>query len=75
MKFDPPTVEIAPGDSVIWTNKDDRDHTVSAADGSFKSESLQHGETFKHVFKKPGKFSYSCSLHPRMKGTVIVKGD
>jgi plastocyanin len=75
MQFDPPELQIAPGDTVVWTNQDERDHTVSAKDGSFKSENLNRGDTFEHVFKKPGKFNYSCSYHPRMKGTIVVKGD
>ena len=72
MKFNPDTIEIAPGDSVRWTNDDQRDHTVTATDGSFKSGNLRSGDSFEHTFKKAGKFSYACSYHPRMKGTVNV---
>ena len=75
MKFDPEKLEIAPGDAVVWTNQDDRDHTVAAKDGSFKSDNLNRGETFAHVFKGAGKFAYSCAYHPRMKGTIVVKGE
>jgi len=75
MTFSPSTLQIAPGDSVVWTNTDDRDHTVSAIDGSFKSDTLQRGSTFVHAFKKPGTFGYACSLHPRMKGMIVVKSD
>jgi plastocyanin len=73
MKFDPGAIEVSVGDKVIWTNQDDRDHTVTAADGSFKSDNLNHGASYEHVFKKPGKFGYSCSYHPRMKGTITVR--
>ena len=73
MKFDPDTLQIAVGETVVWTNNDDRDHTVTAKDGSFKSENLSKGDTFEHVFKKAGKFRYSCSYHPRMKATIEVK--
>ena len=73
MKFNPPSLDIKPGDTVRWTNDDDRDHTVSASDGSFKSGNLRSGDTFEHTFQKAGKFSYACSYHPRMKGTVNVK--
>src|SRR5213593_3743690 len=75
MKFDPDTLQIAPGQTVVWSNQDDRDHTVTAKDGSFKSENLSKGDTFEHVFKKAGKFSYACSYHPRMKGTIVVKSN
>ena len=75
MKFTPATVEISVGDTVQWTNNDVRDHNVSARDGSFASPNLGQGDSFPHTFTKAGKFNYGCSLHPRMKGTVIVSGD
>src|SRR5689334_2294848 len=74
MKFDPAQVEIAVGDTVVWTNADDRDHTVVAKDNSFKSGNLSKGDKFEHTFTKAGKYSYACSYHPRMKGVVIVGG-
>ncbi len=75
MKFDPSGVDAAIGDAVTWTNDDDRDHTVVAKDGSFKSKNLSSGDSFSVTFKKAGKISYGCSLHPRMKGTVNVGAD
>src|SRR4051812_28334658 len=71
-KFDPASVKITAGDTVTWTNSDDHDHTVVADDGSFKSGNIGSGQTFAHKFKKPGTYSYSCTYHPRMKGSVIV---
>ena len=73
MKFSPASLDIKPGDTVRWSNDDERDHTVTASDGSFKSGNLRSGDTFEYTFKKSGKFSYTCSYHPRMKGTVNVK--
>lgn len=72
MNFNPPTLTVKVGDTVRWTNDDDRDHTVVAADGSFKSGNLRSGERFEHRFDKAGRFAYACSYHPRMKGIVIV---
>jgi plastocyanin len=72
MRFHPETLAIKVGQRVRWTNEDDRDHTVVAADNSFKSGNLRSGAMFEHRFDKPGRFAYSCSYHPRMKGTVIV---
>ena len=73
MKYTPASVTIKTGDSVVWTNADQRDHTVVAGDGSFSSGNIGPGATFSFAFTKPGKFEYSCSLHPRMKGVVIVQ--
>lgn len=73
MKFDPPTIKVKAGETVVWTNKDDRDHTVVADDGkSFKSGNIKRDATFEQKFTKPGKYPYSCSYHPRMKGVVVV---
>src|SRR5207249_2464202 len=74
--FSPAKISIKAGDTVVWTNKDNMDHTVTADDGSWGSGTLKNkkGEnTFSHTFKKAGKFPYACSLHPRMKGVVTVE--
>jgi len=73
LQFKPVTLKIKAGDTVVWTNNDDRDHTVAAKDGSFKSDNLKPGETFEHTFAKSGKFAYGCSYHPRMKGEIDVE--
>ncbi len=72
VKFSPAALTIKVGETVVWTNSDDLDHTVVEDDGSFKSESFGHGKTFTHTFDAKGKFKYSCSYHPRMKGTITV---
>lgn len=74
MSFSPAAVSVKPGDTVAWTNRDGQDHTVTAGDGSFDSGNLKPGDTFSYTFTKAGKFSYRCSLHPRMKGSVTVGG-
>jgi plastocyanin len=72
MRFDPSTLTIKPGQTVTWTNSDDRDHTVNAIDGSFKSGNLAAGASYQYTFKKKGKFPYACSYHPRMKAVIVV---
>lgn len=71
MSFQPAEIEVRVGDSVTWTNRDDRDHTV-VADGLFNSNNLSSGATFTFRFNKPGSFAYACSYHPRMRGRVNV---
>ena len=72
MAFSPSSVKVKVGDTVVWSNKDDQDHTVVAKDGSFNSGNLKPGDSFSHKFSKAGTFSYACGLHPRMKGSVGV---
>ena len=67
------TVVIGVNNTVTWANNDDAPHTVTATDGSFNSGNLNPGQTWSHTFNSPGTYTYYCSYHPWMKGTVIVK--
>src|SRR4026207_2292318 len=72
LKYDPPKLTVKTGETVLWTNSDDNDHTVISDDeGQFESGNLGRGDTFKHTFEKAGKFAYHCKYHPRMKGVVV----
>lgn len=70
--FKPSSLTIAAGTTVVWTNKDDDPHTVTADDGAFDSRGLGQGDSYTRVFAKPGRYPYHCSAHPFMKGVVIV---
>ena len=72
-KFDPATITIKVGETVTWTNQDSVNHTVVSDDGSWSSKSLAQGDKFTHTFDKAGTFTYICSIHPSMKGTVVVQ--
>ncbi len=39
---------------------------------NFDSGTLSGGATFSHTFNTAGNYSYYCSLHPWMHGTIIV---
>ena len=71
-KYGPETITVPVGATVTWTNEDDEPHTVTAT-GVFASPGLDYDETFSHTFTKPGSYTYSCALHPRMTGTVVVR--
>jgi plastocyanin len=71
--FAPKAVTVKVGSTVTWTNRDEEPHTVRAEDGSFKSGTLAgNNTTFSHMFTAPGTFTYHCSIHPYMTGTVEV---
>ena len=71
--FSPETLTVAPGTTVIWTNKDSVDHTVTSDTGAWPdSGSLATNKTFSHTFTKAGTYPYHCSIHPSMKATVVV---
>jgi plastocyanin len=71
--FGPQTVTIPVGATVTWTNHDDIPHTSVSTDGVFKSKVMDTDEKFSYTFTKTGTYSYFCSIHPKMTGTVVVK--
>jgi plastocyanin len=74
--FKTPVITVAAGTTVTWTNRDDIPHTVTADDGpppAYRSHPLDTGDHFARLFDKPGTYRYFCSLHPKMRGTVIVR--
>ncbi len=72
--FNPATVNITAGQSVLWNNDDGtRKHTVTATGGAFDSGNMNGGTTFEFTFPTPGTYAYTCIYHePDMAGTVIV---
>ena len=73
IKYDPKEIKVKKGDTVVWTNEDDRDHTVTADDASFASKKIATRGSYRRKFAKAGKFKYHCDYHPRMKATVVVE--
>ncbi|MEX3648101.1 cupredoxin family copper-binding protein [Mycolicibacterium porcinum] len=70
--FTPATLTVHRGDTVTWTNHDEEPHTVAAGDGSFRSPGMDANATFSFTFTNPGSYDYICSIHPVMRGTVVV---
>lgn len=71
--FSPASVRISAGDTIAWTNTDDRDHSVQATDGSFRTGNIRPGKSVSITFAKPGTYHYGCPYHPRERGSVIVE--
>lgn len=69
--FNPTALEIKAGDTVKWTNHDAVGHTVTG--DAFGSALLNNGESFSFTFTKPGSYTYHCSPHPGMVGTITVQ--
>jgi plastocyanin len=71
--FSPKTLTVAPGTTVVWTNKDSVAHTVTSDAGAWRaSGNLATNKTFSHTFSKAGTFPYHCAIHPSMTARVII---
>ncbi len=71
MKFSPATIEIKKGETVEWKNEDITPHTATSP--TFDSKSIDPDQVWRHAFPDAGNFQYSCTFHPEMKATIIVK--
>ncbi|HTQ08764.1 MAG TPA: metallophosphoesterase [Fimbriimonadaceae bacterium] len=70
--FMPPTLGVAQGSTVTWTNRDEEPHLIAEKTGRFKSKPLDTGDSFSHVFLEAGTFDYFCTMHPKMQGKLVV---
>lgn len=71
--FSPATITVNKGDTVTWVNNDPMTHRVAADDGSFDLGDQANGASVSHTFTQAGTYAYHCTIHPFMKGTVIVQ--
>ncbi len=71
--FNPPSLEVAAGTTVTWTNNDGTGHTVTQDGGGFQSGKIDGGGSFSFTFDTPGTDAYHCEFHPSMTGEIIVK--
>jgi plastocyanin len=70
--FAPAALSVKVGTTVTWKNQDDIPHTVVSA-GKFKSKALDTDDSFSFTFTAAGDYTYFCSLHPHMTGTIKVE--
>jgi plastocyanin len=70
--YDPDPVTIEEGGKVTWINRDSAPHTATADDGSFDTGTIEKGKIGSETFKEAGNFTYFCTIHPTMHGTVEV---
>jgi plastocyanin len=70
--YSPSPVRVALGNSVTWINNDNITHT-STADGGAWHSVIAPGRTFTRTFTTTGSFSYHCTIHPGMVGTIEVQ--
>jgi plastocyanin len=71
--FAPASLTVKASTTVTWRNEDDIPHTVTSSARLFKSKALDTDDSFSFTFKDAGSYEYFCSLHPHMKGTIVVE--
>ena len=87
LAFDPENVAIKTGQTVAWVGGDDITHvlvegtydvgsdglrTRETDDKAFSLELKKKGQQVTHTYDKAGTFTYFCTIHKGMNGTVTV---
>jgi plastocyanin len=76
--YDPKTLQIPVGATVLWVNEDSTMHTVTSGNsqegpnGVFDSSIIAAGDAFEFIFTSQGKEDYYCIVHPWMTGSIEV---
>ena len=71
-EFKTATLTVKQGDIVVWRNADPVPHSATAQ-GTFDSGPLAAGASWRYTAAKKGRFDYICTLHPTMKGVLVVE--
>jgi plastocyanin len=72
MQFTPRTLTVQRRDRVVWVNQDLFPHTATASARAFDSHEIPANGSWTYIARKAGEYAYGCSLHPTMKGKLIV---
>src|SRR5688572_18746534 len=79
--YKPGRVATTAGEEVLWNwVGPDRNHTVTADDGSFDSDpggvpgpgGRPAESGYSRQFDTPGEYAYHCKVHDSMRGVVVV---
>ena len=71
--FAPDVLNVAVGTTVTWRNTDSIVHTSTSDAAGWNSGEVAPGGQFSVALQTAGTFSYHCTIHPGMVGTVVVR--
>lgn len=71
--YSPAALKVKVGSTITITNEDDVEHTATSnTEGVFNTGTLNKGQAMSFKLNKVGTFSYHCSFHAFMHGTIEV---
>jgi plastocyanin len=73
LRFTPADVVAAPGDTVLWVNRDLVPHTITAQDESWGSDGLATNITWEMRVTDSTAGDYFCRYHPTMHGRLLIR--
>ena len=71
--YSPAVVTVKVGTTVTFTDEESVEHTATSnTEGLFDTGTLRKGQSMRLKMNKVGTFSYHCSFHAFMHGTIKV---
>jgi len=70
--YQPTTLTVPAGTTVVWTNHDPVAHTVTDVNQTWTSPAFEANDSYSMTFATPGTYTYFCLPHPTMIGTIEV---
>src|SRR5947208_5948390 len=72
--FNPQIITVKSGEKITWINRDEEPHTIVSVEKQFKkSSALDTDQEFTIAAGPPGTYTYYCSVHPKMTGSIVVE--
>jgi plastocyanin len=77
--FRPARMVVRPSQVVIWKNRDRARHNATsfrrvAGRRAFRTATRGfRGEVTARAPRRPGSYRYFCTVHPQMRGTLVVR--
>jgi len=73
MAFGPASVTIAKNTTITWRNNDGMAHTSTSDTGVWDTGNISAGGSKTTTFATAGTFTYHCTYHKSMTGTIVVQ--
>lgn len=72
-RYQPDTLRVAPGDTVVFRNSDQFGHTASSrTPGVLETSLIAGGDSARWIATIAGTVDYLCAFHPSMRGVMTV---
>lgn len=72
-QFNPATLTVAIGDTIVFVNRDVVPHTASGVEQSWDSGNLASRQSWSMVVMEDTAGEYLCEYHPNMRGTLRIR--
>jgi plastocyanin len=70
----PAQLSVGVGSSVTWINRGGDAHDIigTGPGGAWHSWTLSPADRYERPFALPGTYDFACSIHPEMRGRIVV---